>query len=115
MEICESKDGLDMKKSELVRHVAERLPHLTQRDAEMIVDTIFEGMADALIQGEDIEIWGFGSFRVRKRDAHQGRNPKTRQPVHIPAKKLPLFRIGRELYERMNQKAHSAGSMEEDS
>ena len=96
-----------MTKSELVRHVAERLRHLTQRDAEIIVDTIFESMGDALIKGEHIEIRGFGSLRVKDRDARQGRNPKTGESVQIPAKKLPLFRIGRELNERINQKAPS--------
>ena len=101
-----------MTKSELVRHVAERLRHLTHRDAEIIVDTIFERMANALARGDDIEIRGFGSLRVKNRDARVGRNPKTGEAVHIPAKKLPLFRIGRELHERINQKVPSRGSME---
>ena len=101
-----------MNKSELVRHVAERLRHLTQRDAEIIVDTIFESMADALAKGEGIEIRGFGSFRVANRDARVGRNPRTGEPVHIPAKKLPLFRIGKELHERFNRKVPPTGSME---
>ena len=92
-----------MTKTELVRHVAERLRHLTHRDAEIIVDTIFESMAGALAQGDDIEIRGFGSFRVKNRGAREGRNPRTGESVHIPAKKLPLFRIGRELHERINR------------
>jgi integration host factor beta subunit len=96
-----------MTKSELVRHIAERLRHLTQRDAEIIVDTIFESMSDALARGDDIEIRGFGSLRVKNRGARQGRNPKTGEPVHIPAKKLPLFRIGRDLYERINRTVSS--------
>ena len=104
-----------MTKSELVRHVAERLPYMTLQDAQIIVDTIFESMTDALVQRESIEIRGFGSLKVRNREAHEGRNPKTGESVHVPAKKLPLFRIGKELHERINQTVPSTGSKEEDS
>mgnify|MGYP001545398802 CR=1 FL=1 len=99
-----------MTKSELVAHVAGRLPHLTLKDADIIVDTIFESMADALAQGDGIEIRGFGSFKVKNREERQGRNPKTGESVHIPAKKWPHFKIGKELYERINQRAPSGGS-----
>ena len=103
-----------MTKSELVTHVAQRLPYMIRVDAQIIVDTIFDSMADALAQGDGIEIRGFGSLRVKDRGARVGRNPKTGEPVHIPAKKLPLFRIGRELHERINRTVPSRGSMEED-
>ena len=103
-----------MTKSELVRHVAERLSHLTQRDAEIIVDTIFESMADALAQGDGIEIRGFRSFKTKNRPEREGRNPKTGKSVHIPAKKYPHFKVGKELHERINQWVPSTGSMEED-
>ena len=103
-----------MTKTELVRHVVRRFPYMTREDAEMIVDTIFDSMADALARGDDIEIRGFGSLRVKDRGARVGRNPKTGESVHIPAKKLPLFRIGRELNERINPVVPSKGSMEED-
>ena len=100
-----------MTKTELVTHVAGRLPCLTLKDAEIIVDAIFESMADALAQGDGIEVRGFGSFKVANRGAREGRNPKTGESVHIPAKKLPLFRIGKELHERINQRVPSTGSM----
>ena len=100
-----------MTKSELVTHVAERLPYMTLKDAEIIVDAIFESMADALAQGEGIEIRGFGSLKVKDREERQGRNPKTGESVHIPAKKYPHFRVGKELHERINQVVPSEGTM----
>ena len=87
-----------MTKSELVTHVAQRLPYVTLKDAEIIVDTIFNSMTDALAQGEGIEIRGFGSLKVKDRGGRVGRNPKSGESLRIPAKKLPFFRIGKELY-----------------
>jgi len=75
---------------------------LTQKDAEIIVDTIFDSMVECLAQGERIEIRGFGSFAVKHRDTREGRNPKTGETVHIPAKRMPHFKIGKELYGRIN-------------
>ena len=100
-----------MTKSELITHVARRLPYVTRKDAEIIVDTIFESMVDALAQGEGIEIRGFGSLKVKDREEREGRNPKTGESVRIPAKKYPFFRIGKKLYERINQAVSSTGSM----
>jgi integration host factor subunit beta len=94
-----------MTRSELIILVAERLPYLTQKDAGIIVDTMFDSMVAALAQGERIEIRGFGSFAVKHRDPREGRNPKTGETVHIPAKRLPHFKIGKELYERINRTA----------
>ena len=101
-----------MTKREFITHVAERLPYLTRRDAEIIVDTIFDSMADALVQGDRIEIRGFGSFKVTNRRAREGRNPRTGESVQIPAKKYPLFKIGKELHERINKTVPAIGSME---
>ena len=101
-----------MTKSELVTHVTRRLPYMTLKDAEIIVDTIFESMTDALAQGEGIEIRGFGSLKVKDRRAREGRNPRTGKSVQIPAKKYPLFKIGKELHERINRTVPSTGSME---
>ena len=92
-----------MKKSELVTLVAERLPYLTRKDAETIVDTIFDSMIEGLAQGDRIEIRGFGSLAVKHRPAREGRNPKTGERVHIPAKRLPHFKVGKELYQRINR------------
>jgi len=76
------------------------------------VDTIFESMADALAQGDGIEVRGFGSLKVKDRGERKGRNPKTGESVHIPAKKWPFFRIGKELHERINRTVPAIGSVE---
>ena len=101
-----------MTKSELITHVARRLPYVTLKDAEIIVDTIFESMVDTLTKGEGIEIRGFGSLKVKDREEREGRNPRTGESVRIPAKKLPFFKSGKELRERINQTVPSTGSME---
>jgi integration host factor beta subunit len=101
-----------MTRSEIITHVAQRLPYMTLKDAEIIVDTIFQSMADALAQGDGIEIRGFGSFKVKNRPAREGRNPRTGESVPIPAKKFPHFKIGKELHECINQTVPSRGSME---
>ena len=94
-----------MTKSELVTLVGDRLPHLPRKDAEMIVETIFDSMAECLAQGERIEIRGFGSFAVKHRAAREGRNPRTGETVHISAKRMPHFKIGKELSGRINPAA----------
>ena len=91
-----------MKKSELVIFVVDRLPSLTRKDAEIIVDTVFDSMVECLAQGDRIEIRGFGSFAVKHRVAREGRNPKTGETVHISAKRMPHFKIGKELSGRIN-------------
>jgi integration host factor beta subunit len=101
-----------MTKTELVTLVAQRLPYMTLKDAEIIVDTIFDSMTDALAQGEGIEIRGFGSLKVKDRGEREGRNPKTGESLRIPAKKSPFFRIGKELHERINQTVPATGSVE---
>jgi len=103
-----------MTKSELINRVAERLPYLTRKDAEIIVNTIFDSMVDALVEGERIEIRGFGSFKVKNRGDREGRNPKTGESVRIPAKRMPFFKIGKELYERINHEPASPGAFQEE-
>jgi len=83
-----------MTKSGLIEAVAERTPHISKKDTEIVVNTIFDSMTHALKRGERIEIRGFGSFQAR-----EGRNPKTGEPVHISAKKTPFFKVGKELKE----------------
>ena len=90
-----------MTKSELIL-VANRLSYLTHKDAEIIVDTIFNSMIEELVQGDRIEIRGFGSFAVKHWGTREGRNPRTGENVHIPAKRFPHFKVGKELYERIN-------------
>ena len=90
-----------MTKAELVEDVA-RAAELTKKDAERLVEIVFESIIETLNQGEKIELRGFGSFRVRERGARRGRNPKTGEPVSIPAKRVPYFKPGKELKELIN-------------
>ena len=91
-----------MTKAELVEEVS-RVSDLTKKDSEVIVDTVFKSIVDALHRGEKIELRGFGSFRVRRRDSRTGRNPKTGAGVLVPAKKVPHFKPGKELRELINR------------
>jgi len=97
-----------MTKAELVEDVA-RAAELTKKDAERLVEIVFESIIDTLNQGEKIELRGFGSFRVRERGARRGRNPKTGDPVDIPAKRVPYFKPGKELKELINEDAPQSG------
>jgi integration host factor subunit beta len=91
-----------MTKAELVEDVAQAA-ELTKKDAERLVEIVFESIIDTLNHGEKIELRGFGSFRVRERGARRGRNPKTGDPVDIPAKRVPYFKPGKELKELINE------------
>ncbi len=88
-----------MTKSELVEQAAEQSPHLSRRDIELVVNTIFESITDALGDEQRVEIRGFGTFQVRRRRPRQGRNPKTGETVRVPAKRVPFFKAGRKLKE----------------
>lgn len=101
-----------MTKAELVEDVA-RAAELTKKDAERLVEIVFESIIDTLNQGEKIELRGFGSFRVRERGARRGRNPKTGDPVDIPAKRVPYFKPGKELKELINEDGNGAGGAED--
>ena len=90
-----------MTKAELVEDVA-RAAELTKKDAERLVEIVFESIIETLNHGEKIELSGFGSFRVRERGARRGRNPKTGAPVDIPAKRVPYFKPGKEMKELIN-------------
>jgi integration host factor subunit beta len=91
-----------MTKSDLVQKLSEQVTTLTKKECEVIVDTVFHNMKDALQRGEKIEIRGFGSFTVRVRRAKEGRNPKTGEKVSIPEKRIPFFKVGKELRELVN-------------
>ena len=92
-----------MTKRELVARLAERLDGINQKEAEVIVDVIFDSMTEALTRGERIEIRGFGSFHVKKRDPREGRNPRSGEKVFVTAKKTPFFKVGKELRKRIDQ------------
>ncbi len=93
-----------MIKSELVQRLAQANPHLYQRDVERIVGTIFEEIAQALANGDRVELRGFGAFSVKTRPARTGRNPRTGEPVEVEAKSVPFFKTGKELRERLNRR-----------
>ena len=90
-----------MTKSDLVEAIAAR-GDLTKARAELVVNCVFDAMAGALEAGDGLEIRGFGSFSVRPYKPYHGRNPRTGQPVHVPAKRLPFFKVGKELKELVN-------------
>ena len=90
-----------MTKAELVEEVS-RVSDLTKKHSEVIVDTVFRSIIDALQKGEKIELRGFGSFRLRKREPRKGRNPKTGARVDVPAKKIPYFKPSKELKDLVN-------------
>lgn len=91
-----------MTKSELVEKIVERNSMLTRKESEMIINIVFDSMSEALQSGDKVEIRGFGSFTVRERGAREARNPKSGEIVDIPAKKVPFFKTGKELRERVD-------------
>jgi integration host factor subunit beta len=90
-----------MTKTELIESLAEQ-QKISTKEAKSIVDTILTAMTDALLQGQNVEIRGFGSFQVREYDAYIGRNPKTGEEIQVAKKKLPFFKPGKDLREQMN-------------
>jgi integration host factor subunit beta len=94
--------GKLMIKSELILRLAEANPHLFQRDVERIVTTVFEEISNALARGNRVELRGFGAFSVKKRPSRTGRNPRTGDTVHVAEKRVPFFKTGKELRERLN-------------
>jgi integration host factor subunit beta len=95
------KSEVCMNKSELVEALAAR-NGLTYKKSEEIVNIIFDSMSDALTTGGRIEIRGFGSFVVKDYQAYMGRNPKTGEVIKVKPKKLPFFKVGKELREKVN-------------
>ncbi len=92
-----------MKKSELVEMLAEKLSHFSRKEVDLIIDTVFGKMTESLAQGDRIEIRGFGSFEVRTRRARQARNPKSGEKVFVGTRRVPFFKVGKELRERINE------------
>lgn len=91
-----------MTRSELIARLAEKNPHLFQRDVERIVATIFDEIAHALARGDRVELRGFGAFSVKSRDARLGRNPRTGENVSVSAKVVPYFKTGKQLRALLN-------------
>jgi integration host factor subunit beta len=97
-----------MTKADLVEEVTQ-IGDLTRRDGEVVVDTVFDAVIQALQAGDKIEIRGFGSFRIRQRKPRTGRNPKTGDKVEVPAKRVPYFKPSKELRDLVNPRASAAG------
>jgi len=93
-----------MIKSELVQKIADKSPHLYHRDIERIVNTILDEVISAMKDGNRIELRGFGAFSVKSRNARMGRNPRTGSSVEVIAKRVPFYKTGKELRERLNAK-----------
>jgi integration host factor subunit beta len=91
-------------KSELVQRMAAQNPHLYQRDVENIVNSILNAIIAALARGDRIELRGFGAFSVRDRPARTGRNPRTGAQVSVQQKRVPFFKTGKEMHERLNRR-----------
>ncbi|MCL4114906.1 UNVERIFIED_CONTAM: hypothetical protein GTU68_036729 [Idotea baltica] len=91
-----------MIRSELVDKIAAENPHLYQRDVELIVATIFDEIIEAMANGDRVELRGFGSFSVKKRDSRVGRNPRTGESVQVEEKYVPFFKTGKLLRDRLN-------------
>jgi len=96
-----------MIRSELIQKIADDNPHLTQRHVERIVSTVFEEIISALSRGDRVELRGFGAFSVKERDARQGRNPRTGESVAVDEKRVPFFKTGKLLRDRLN--GHDTG------
>ncbi len=99
-----------MTKAELVEKVANQI-NLTKKQTEVVVNTVFSSITDSLAEGKKVELRGFGSFRIRQRNARVGRNPKSGQKVDVPSKKVPFFKAGKELRELVDE--HEAREAQE--
>lgn len=91
-----------MIKSELVSRIAAENPNLAQKDVEAVVSSVFDEISKALAEGHRVELRGFGAFSVKDREAREARNPRTGEMVKVAAKKVPAFKAGKELRDRLN-------------
>jgi integration host factor subunit beta len=98
-----------MTKADLIEEVS-RVVEMTRKEAEVIVEAIFDSIVRSLRGGDKIEIRGFGSFRTRERRGRTGRNPKTGAKVEVPAKKIPFFKPSKDLKDFVNSDAAAAGN-----
>ena len=92
-----------MTKSELIARLAAQNPTLYHRDIERLVGAVFDTITNALENGDRVELRGFVAFSVRHREARMGRNPRTGETVHVEAKSVPFFKMGKGMKERLNK------------
>lgn len=97
-----------MIRSELIQKITDENPHLSQRDVERVVATVFDEIIGAMERGDRVELRGFGAFSVKRRDARQGRNPRTGETVSVEQKHVPFFKTGKLLRDRLN--GHAGGN-----
>jgi integration host factor subunit beta len=90
-----------MNKSQLIERIAKE-EGITIKNAANVVNVVFDSMADSLSKGDRVEIRGFGSFKVKSYNSYQGRNPKTGEIIQVREKKLPYFKVGKEMKERVD-------------
>lgn len=100
-----------MIKTELVSMIAEENPHLRIKDTEILVNTVFKEIIQAMENGRRVELRGFGSFSVKDRDRRKGRNPQTGELVNVAAKSVPFFKAGKEIRARLQEAAISSGAI----
>jgi integration host factor subunit beta len=93
-----------MTKSVLIEKVAERVGSLTRKQTEIVVETVFDSIKEALVRGEKIEIRGFGNFKPKNRRPRKARNPKTGEKVDVPEKRVLHFKVGKALREAINSR-----------
>src|SRR3954464_2837791 len=94
--------GTPMIRSELVQQLCTDFPRVTQREVARVVSAILDSLTEQLAAGGRVELRGFGAFSTRQRDARVGRNPRTGDPVSVNAKRVPYFKPGKEMRERLN-------------
>ena len=102
-----------MTKRNLIDEIVRLYPRYSRRDAEVIVNEVFNSMADELRKDGRIEIRGFGSFVVKRRNAREGRNPRTGRRVRVAAKRVPFFKVGKELRVRVDGEADGAAEADD--
>lgn len=100
-----------MNKSDLIQSITEKVQDLSSKEIEIIINTLFDKMTEGLASGKRIEIRGFGSFEIRVRGSREGRNPKTGQQVLVKKRKVPFFKVGKELKERINSEVESKNGL----
>jgi integration host factor subunit beta len=98
-----------MIKSELVQIIIRQNPHLYQRDVQNIVSAILSEIIAAMARGDRVELRGFGAFSVKQRSGRNGRNPRTGAAVVVGQKRVPYFKTGKEMRERLNRTGEAAG------
>ena len=91
-----------MNKAELVAAVAEKT-NFTKKDAEVAINAFLTSVEEAMVKGEKVQLIGFGTFETRERAAREGRNPRTKETITIPASTVPVFKAGKEFKDRVNK------------